>query len=47
MGSSKVEKQTIFGDMKCIITDLQTFAHTPMTLLKQLEGHDLYQPCAL
>ena len=45
MGSSKVEKQNDFGDMKCIITDSQNFAHT-YDLIKQLEGHDLYQPCA-
>ena len=30
-----------FGDVKCIITDSHTFAHTH-DLIKQLEGHDLY-----
>ena len=43
MGSSKVEADDV-GDMKCIITDSHTFAHTH-DLIKQLEGHDLYKPC--
>ena len=32
--------------MKFIITDLHTFARTN-DLIKKLEGHDLYEPCAL